>query len=208
MPIRPTIICFGLLLALPQVATAEDIPLFDGTTFTGWEGATGELWRIDQGAIVVGQQGTKQPYNDFLCTTREFADFELQLSYKSNNCNGGIQFRSQRVANSHEMSGYQADFFKGGDGCLYDESRRRRMLARPIPEVVAKLGLGTWNRYRIRVEGPRIQLWVNEVQTVDYTEDDPAIPRRGLIGLQIHQNAGEIRYKDLILRELPPPALP
>ncbi len=208
MPIRLPIILLSLLLMLPRGGSAAETQLFDGTTFAGWEGATGELWRIDQGVIVVGREGVKQPHNDFLCTTKEYGDFELQLSYQNNNNNGGIQFRSQRVPNSHEVSGYQADLFKGGDGCLYDESRRRKMLARPTPEVVAKLGLGAWNHYRIRAEGPRIQLWINDVQTVDYTEQDPAIPRRGIIGLQIHKNAGVLRYRDLRIVELTPPSAP
>ena len=209
MPFRLPAILLGLLLALPQTLPAAEITLFDGTTFNGWEGATGELWRIDQGCIVVGRAGVRQPENNFLATTREFGDFDLQLSYQSNNNNnGGIQFRSQRVPNSPEVSGYQADFRKGGDGDLYDEARRRKMLATPKPEVVAKLGLGAWNRYRILAEGPRIQLWVNGIQTVDYTEADPAIPRRGIIALQIHKNAGEIRYRDLVLKELTPAATP
>lgn len=205
-------LCTVPLLLLVALAGAAEtpapapVPLFDGSTFAGWEGAIGDLWRIEEGAIVTGHAGVKQAENDFLCTTREYGDFDLTLSYQNNRHNGGIQFRSQRVTGSHEVAGYQADFFKGGDGCLYDEARRRKMLGQPTPEIVAQLNLGTWNRYHIRAEGPRIRLWVNDVLTVDYQETDPAIARRGIIGLQIHKNAGEIRYKDLNLIDLDPPA--
>ena len=183
---------------------AKPQPLFDGTTFAGWEGDTTGVWKIEHGMLVAGTPDKIQPTNDFLCTTREFADFELRLSYRNQLMNGGIQFRSQRVPNSYEVCGYQADFFKGGDGCLYDEARRRKMLARPDADTVAKLNLGEWNRYRIRAEGARIRLWVNDVLTVDYTETDPAIPRRGIIGLQIHKNARQISYRDVEIIELPP----
>ena len=198
-----------LAFALPLAAAEPSgTSLFDGTTFTGWEGNTTAIWRIEDGALVAGRMGLKQPENDFLCTTREYGDFDLTLMYCNKRMNGGVQFRSQRVPKSHEMIGYQADFLKGGDGNLYDESRRRRNLAVPDAATVAKLALVEWNRLRIRAVGPHISLWVNGVQTVDYTEADPAIPQRGFIGLQIHKNAQEIRYRDLVITELPPGAAP
>ena len=53
------------------------------------------------------------------------------------------------------------------------------------PKDVQKQALkpDDWNEYRIRAEGPHIQLWLNGVQTVDYTEKDPNIARRGILAL-------------------------
>ena len=181
---------------------AEPAALFDGKTLDGWECDVADIWRIEEGELVAGRPDVKQPVNVFLCTRREFGDFDLRLKFKSDGNNGGIQFRSQRKAGSHEVAGYQADFAKGIHGFLYDESRRRKFLAQPEAETSAKLQLGEWNSYRIRAEGPRIRLWVNDVLTVDYTEPDSAIPLRGIIGLQVHANATEIRYKDLVIEEL------
>jgi hypothetical protein len=45
--------------------------------------------------------------------------------------NGGVQFRSQRVPNHFEVSGYQADLGEGYWGALYDESRRNKVLVMP-----------------------------------------------------------------------------
>jgi hypothetical protein len=65
---------------------------------------------------------------------------------------------------------------------------------------------GEWNDYRIRAEGPRIRLWVNGVETVDWTETDAAIPATGLIALQIHGNAvAEVWLKDIEIED-PGPA--
>jgi hypothetical protein len=79
------------------------------------------------------------------------------------------------------------------------------VLAAPDKETIAKaLKLNDWNEYRIRCEGPRIQLWINGVQTVDYTEPDAGIPQTGLIALQIHGGGkAEARYKDIEIEELP-----
>ena len=60
-----------------------------------------------------------------------------------------------------------------------------------------------WNDLIIRCEGPRIQLWVNGVQTVDYTEPDDGDPRRGRLGLQIHGGEpAEAAYKDIRIKKL------
>jgi hypothetical protein len=188
---------------------AEPVPLFDGKTFTGWEGDTGSVWRIEDGALVAGSLEKKQEKNNFLATEKKYGDFELTLKWKLEGTegfvNGGVQFRTARIPNHHEVSGYQADLGKGYDGALYDESRRKKMLAQPSPEVLAKAQkpLGEWNDYRIRAEGNRIQIWLNGVQTVDYTETEPNIDTTGIIAVQIHGNATSIvRYKDLMIEEI------
>ena len=62
-----------------------------------------------------------------------------------------------------------------------------------------------WNDYRIRAEGPRIQLWLNGVLTVDYTETEPDIAQDGFIGLQIHGNGKTlVQFKEIAITELPP----
>jgi putative heme-binding domain-containing protein len=200
----------GILSVLfTGLAAAAPVPLFDGKTFGGWEGDTGTVWRIEEGALVAGSLEKKQEKNNFLATRRTYGDFDLTLKWKLEGTegfvNGGVQFRTVRIPNHHEVSGYQADLGAGYDGALYDESRRKKILAKPTPEVLAKAAkpLGEWNDYRIRAEGPRIQLWLNGVQTVDYTELDPQIDRAGIIAVQIHGGATSVvRYKDLQIEEL------
>ncbi|MEI7928694.1 MAG: family 16 glycoside hydrolase, partial [Verrucomicrobiales bacterium] len=70
-----------LALALPA-AQAESVPLFDGKTFTGWEGDITQTWRIEEGAFTAGNLETKQPKNDFLATTKAYGNFELTLEVK------------------------------------------------------------------------------------------------------------------------------
>jgi hypothetical protein len=204
------IACALLLLAPSPVLRAGDpAPIFDGQTFTGWEGDTKAVWRIEDGALIAGSLSKKQEKNDFLATVKEYGDFELTLKWKLEGTegfvNGGVQFRSKRIPNHHEVSGYQADLGAGYDGALYDESRRKKMLAQPSKEVLARAQkpLGEWNEYRIRAVGQRIQLWLNGVQTVDYTETDPGIEMSGMIAVQIHGNATSVvRYKDLAIVDL------
>ena len=187
----------------------KPVPLFDGRTFTGWEGDTKTTWRIQDGAIVGGSLSAQVPRNEFLTTTRSYGDFVLRAKFKlvgtEGFINGGVQIRSQRLTKpAHEMTGYQADLGDSYWGSLYDESRRNKTLVSPpAPLIKEILKPGDWNDYEIRAEGPRIRLAINGRQTIDYTEPDPNIPRDGLIGLQVH-GGGKVEawYKDITIQEL------
>ncbi len=187
-----------------QTPAVAAVPLFDGTSFNGWEGDL-TVFRIEQGAIVGGTLANKIARNEFLCTTKRYGDFELRMNVKlagGDNANAGIQFRTKRIPNNHEVSGYQADMGQNYWGSLYDESRRNKTLIAPdqvkIKEIVKARD---WNDYLIRAEGRRVRLSINGVQTVDYTETDPAIDATGVICVQIHSGPPtEAWYKDITIR--------
>ncbi len=198
--------------------TAAPVPLFDGKTLAGWDGDT-KVWRVENGEIVGGSlQGN--PRNEFLTTKRTFYNFHLKLEYKligtEGFVNGGVQFRSQRLtAPPNEMIGYQADIGAGFTGALYDESRRKRVLAKAGTgvgangvkdevEIKTLEKAGEWNTYEVRAEGPRITIFLNGKATLDYTETDPAIDDAyGMIGLQIHGKCkAEIRFRNIVLDPL------
>jgi hypothetical protein len=201
---------FVLATAL-QTHAEEAVSLFDGKTFNGWEGDTEKTWRIEDGQIVAGSLTTKVPRNEFLSSKETYADFELKLEFKiagvpgGGMINAGVQIRSERIPNNHEMIGYQADI---GDpkywGALYDESRRKKILAEvDMKKVEPFLKRDGWNTYTIRCQGPRIQLFINDVQTVDYTEEDKSIPLTGKVALQVHSGGPtEVRYKNITIRKL------
>ena len=179
--------------------------LFDGETFAGWEGNL-DVFRIEDGAIVGGSLKQAVAHNDFLCTRQPYSDFELRLQVKllGEQANAGIQIRTRRVPDHYEVSGYQADMGQQYWGCLYDESRRNKVLAGVEKEQATKLvRANEWNDYVIRCEGDRIQLWLNGTQTVDYTETDNTIERAGIIGVQIHGGPpSEAWYRNIRIKEL------
>lgn len=197
----------------PPATPADEegfVSRFDGKTLEGWEGNE-EAFRVEEGAVVAGSLTEVIPQNEFLCTTKEYGDFELRLQAKleGKGENAGIQFRSKRVPNHHEVSGYQCDMGRAWDrsvwGALYDESRRNKMLVEPSEEVAKKAARepNEWNDFVIRCEGPRIQIWLNGVQTVDYTEQDDSVARTGVIGLQIHGGEpAQASYRNIRLKPL------
>jgi hypothetical protein len=209
--VRITLCALSLVLFFPAAACRAEVKsLFDGKTFAGWEGDTKKTWRIEEGAIVGGSLEFVVPRNEFLCTTASYGDFELKVKFKllgdRKQANAGVQFRTKRIPDHHEVIGYQADVGQDYWGALYDESRRNKVLAGPEKELREKVvKYDDWNEYVIRCEGDRIRLWLNGTLTVDYTEKDPKIERTGIIGLQIHGGAkAKVLYKDIQIEELTP----
>jgi HEAT repeat protein len=182
------------------------IPLFDGRTFDGWEGDTEGSFRIEDGAIVGGSLDAPVPRNEFLCTTRAYGNFILRLECQVVGANGGVQFRSERVADSSELRGYQADMDSANQywGCLYDESRRGMLIESDPARRAHLVKPDDWNAYEICCEGQRIRLYLNGELTVDYIETDGGVPVQGIIGLQVHAGGpSETRYRNIALAELP-----
>ncbi|MEE8450893.1 MAG: DUF1080 domain-containing protein [Thermoguttaceae bacterium] len=183
---------------------ADFTPLFNGADLEDWQCSPG-VFRVQDGAIVGGN--LEKPIgsgNDFACTKEEYGDFELRLEFKllGNNPNGGVNVRSRRISGSGVAAGYQADLGANWWGCLYDEARRGRVIAASMVVPREKpVRIGDWNDYRIRCEGKRIQLWINGIQTVDYTEEEANIPLRGIIALQIQPSRpSEAWYRNIRIR--------
>lgn len=205
------LVAAGLLLAMGFVTQSSKKPvkLFDGKTFSGWEGDIGKTWRIEDGAIVGGSLTKEVPHNEFLATKRTYSNFILKLKFKLTGevgfINAGVQFHSKRHTDpAHEMIGYQADLGKDYWGSLYDESRRNLTLVHSDSSLIKKiLKKNDWNDYEIRSENRHITLLINGKQTVHYYEKDASIPQIGLIALQIHGGGkAEVRYKDIVIKEL------
>lgn len=197
-----TLLCI-LLLASAALAQNGFVPLFNGKNLDGWEVDTPGLWTARDGMIVGQSPGLK--YNDFLRTKKHYANFILKVSFQmvDGRGNSGVQFRSKPAPNSHEVSGYQADIGEQYWGCLYDESRRKRVLVWAKPEHLTGLNKGGWNQYVITARGNHITLELDGSRTVDYTESDSDIETTGFIALQLHAGAPmEMHFKDLVIREL------
>ncbi|MEM6766444.1 MAG: DUF1080 domain-containing protein [Bacteroidota bacterium] len=86
--------------------------LFNGESLEGWEGSR-TIFRVENGAIVGGSLTKPIEESQYLCTDQKYENFELKLAAKfitdDLQVNGGISFRAKRVADSHEVMGYQAD---------------------------------------------------------------------------------------------------
>ena len=200
------------------------VDLFDGRTLDGWVHLNGShTYSVEDGAIV--GRTVRGSMNSFLCTTREFGDFELELEvYVDDVTNSGIQFRSQaRPTTSGEGWSYTA-------GRVYGpQVEIRRNLGKNSPTTGLFYGeaLGTgwlsdqetverghdfyqdegWNLLRIVAEGPRMRSWVNGHLIDDVVRKDVyATHPKGFIGLQVHGIEGQgpfvMKFRKIRIKEL------
>jgi hypothetical protein len=203
-----------------EKTSEEWIPLFDGKTLDGWHVACVEedkgknFWRVAEGTIECNSMG--HPDHDYiwLCTDREYTDFELKLRFRvfrENKGNSGVQLRSRYdrspdAQNGGWLDGPQVDIHPKGPwrtGLVYDETRGARGWIYPYrPDNGIKEGLvdhevvfrfsdedDGWNEMSITCEGTRIKTAVNGIVVCD--EDfkgiiDSEAHKRYNVGLKGH----------------------
>jgi quinoprotein glucose dehydrogenase len=218
-PSSDAIVAFALpndASGTPQesASATEWIDLFDGQTLAGWVHLNGgHRFTVEEGAIVGRTVASSAHMNSFLCTTREFGDFELELETMVDRVtNQGIQIRSRAKPlatgrgfenSAGRVHGPQVEVrrtYPGlpATGLLYGEALGTGWLS-----SAEKIKIGHrffvddgWNQVRIVARGPRIQTWVNGHPVEDLVREDVYKTHpSGFIGLQIHG----INEKDLAL---------
>lgn len=192
-----------------QDARPQPKPLFDGKTLSGWKTiAPGDqsLWKAAEGKIVGGNGTDKVKSNSYLCTEKEFEDFELRFLFRLSGdastgmINSGVQYRS--TIKNGDIIGYQADIGNGYWGDIYDEHRRGQLVAGDLTVLKKVLKEDGWNSYIVRVIGNHHELYINGVKTCDYIEKDASVPDKGVIGVQLHGGgAGKIEISDITITE-------
>ena len=234
------VLCVGILAvahpALAAPAGADEagfVSMFNGKDLTGWEGDA-KLWSVKDGCIV-GQTTADNPVktNTFLIWRGgKPGDFVLRFSYRIENHNSGVQYRSHEIEGvPFGMGGYQADILGDGSltGIVYEE-RGRGILAKVGEKVnikpdgkldvtgqtgepanlTASVKLKDWNDYEVVAEGNHVVQKINGQVFSEFT-DDQAEKRAmdGLIGLQLHAGpAMKVEFKDLRVKDLKAAAKP
>ncbi len=219
-----TLSAVAFSLAFSSHAADAFVPLFDGTTLTGWEQHSGKAeYRVQDGAIV--GKTVPDTGNSFLCTARRYSDFILELEFKVDpSMNSGIQFRSDYYTKETEVEiagkkkkfpadrvhGYQFEIDpspRAYTGGVYDEGRRGWLFDLKNNEAARKaFKQGEWNQARIECRGSSIKTLLNGVPAADFTDE---LTKEGVIALQVHgigKNAAavgkEVMWKNIRIQEL------
>jgi hypothetical protein len=226
-----TALAATVLLGLSPLLEASAPPegftsLFNGTDLSGWHGnnphdtakakdAAASLkaqaeefpkhWSVENGELVNDGSG---PY---ATTDVEYGDFELLVDFRlAPKCDSGIYLRGVpqvQIWDTTEAAGYWKHGADKGSGGLWNNGRADAPGRTPL--VHADRPIGEWNSLRIRMIGSRTWVWLNGKLVVDgvpmknyWTRGATPVPARGPIQLQTH--GGEIRWKNIFIREIPP----
>jgi len=219
---RSVLLVVALLAPTSTILAAEWRPLFDGKSLDGWVQRGGKaVYRMENGEVV----GTSVPNtsNSFLCTDKDYGDFNLTLEFKVNpKLNSGVQVRSQVYDKPTEVEregkkfkfpagrvhGYQVEIDpleRAWSGGIYDEGRRGWLNDLKNNEAARKaFKQGEWNEFRIECHGDSIKTWLNGVPAADLKDN---MTPRGFIALQVHgvgaeKEPREVRWRNVRLQEL------
>ncbi len=214
-----TFLAVAVFLASGTLAVAAEeggwVSLFDGKDLDGWVQINGLAKYEAKDGVIVGTSVPNSP-NSFLCTKKNYGDFELEFDVKVDpRLNSGVQIRSEskKEYQNGRVHGYQVEIaIDGFSGGIYDEARRAKFLNADTPtkkdaseEARKLLKKDEWNHYRVVCRGDRIRTWVNGVKVTDLRDD---MTKSGFIGLQVHgvgdlKEPLKVEWRNIRLRELP-----
>ena len=220
---------FGLLSLISCKQDGGWVDLFNGSDLEGWEvkGAPESNFFVEDG-ILVAETKMGLP-NTFLATTKNFANFELEVEFKVDiGMNSGVQIRSgvyeeptttpylngrleegTRDWEVGKVNGYQIEIDpsdRAWTGGFYEEGGRGWLVPLNENEQARKaFKQGEWNHFRIIADGNHFQTWINGVLAVETTDDKAST---GFIALQLHSIKNEdqlglrVLWKNIRIHEL------
>lgn len=215
-----------LVAAQPKNEEAGSVELFNGKNLDGWVQQGGKAKYFVRDGELVGQSVPNSP-NSFLCTTKNYGNFQLTLDFKVDpQLNSGVQVRSEfaepgKTVKSAGKSitgkeggrvfGYQVEIDpdpkrnRWWTGGIYDEGRRNWLKDLKENEPARKaFKQNEWNQFRIECQGDTITTWINGVKAAELKDN---VTPTGFIALQVHgvgkeTKPLEIRFRNIRLQEL------
>ena len=190
---------FLLTLIIVSCASGQT-SIFNGKNLDGWTNYGTEKWYVEDGQIIC-ESGPDALYG-YLGTDKHYKNFILTIDFKQEaDGNSGIFFRS--TIDGIKVNGWQVEVAPPGkdSGGIY-ESYGRGWLIKPDSEKDKALKMGEWNTMKIKVDGPSVTTWLNDIEMVQLTDDKIGTGEGG-IALQIHDGGGiKVRWRNLFIKEL------
>jgi hypothetical protein len=204
-------------------------PLFNGKDLTGWWGLEHfdprKLWSMsDEERAKKREENMKdvrkhwtvqnaELVNDgegvYLTTDQEFGDIEFLIDYKTvAQADSGIYLRANPQVQIWDFTKEGGKWNIGADkgsGGLWNNSAGA---PGKDPLVLADKPFGEWNKLRIIQVGARTTVYLNDKLVVDHAimenfwDRKKPLFAKGPIQLQTH--GGEIRWRNIFIREIPP----
>lgn len=193
----------AVFCAIGSIRADEGKEFFNGQNLEGWQGLE-RYWSVKDGAIVGSTEPSGITFNTFLCSKKQYGDFELsfKVRLKGGKGNSGVQIRSEIFdKEKFAVKGPQCDIGDVYWGSLYGEHFGGMMKAADKETVTRVLKKDDFNDYYIKCVGKHVTIKINGAVTVD--QEFPNLPPTGIIAWQLHSGGPmEVVFKDIRFKEL------
>jgi hypothetical protein len=169
------------------------IALFNGQDLTGWRPSRPSPWNIERGRIVAkpGKDGKAS----VLWTEAKYEDYLLAITFKNSwPIHAGICLRGVGSESGPRIEIFEDYKIKAFTGSVYVPGKGL-VLVNLRKDLV---DTGGWNTLSVRVEGDRIQVWLNAEEIGAVRAAGPA---KGKIGLYIEGRSAS-KSTELQVREV------
>lgn len=182
--------------------------LFDGKSLDGWKASENQgTFTVQDGCLVAFGKRSHLFYTGPVAN-HNFKNFELQLDIKTfPKANGGVYFHTE-----YQEAGWPAKGYEVQVNNTHKDPKKGAGLYAVQDNFEAPAKDGEWYTMLIRVQGKRVQTFVNGRKIVDYTEEakperQPSMARRlisnGTIAIQGHDPESRVMYRNIKVRVLP-----
>jgi hypothetical protein len=202
------------------------VSLFDGTSLVGWKPADHpESWTVKDGTLscdgdrshlfYVGRPNGVGPAQH-----AEWTDFEAEIEVLTHpGANSGVYFHTAWQDTGWPATGFemqvnnQQPVFAGDSGDPYRENKMSGSLYGIRNAYKAMAKDDAWFTLRLRVQGPRVVIRVDDALVVDYVEPEGDVAGlaaplqkigKGTFALQCHDRRSQVQYRRIAVHPLPP----
>jgi hypothetical protein len=180
---------------MPQDARAKQIDAWTADAKKHWSVANDELINDGNGA--------------YLTTDKDFGDIELLIEYKTvAKADSGIYMKATPQIQIWDYTKEGGKWNLGADkgsGGLWNNSPGA---PGKDPSVLADKPFGEWNSFRVVMVGERVDVTLNGKHVVDLARLenfwDKKLPLKKTGQIQLQTHGGEIRWRNIFVREIPP----
>jgi hypothetical protein len=159
-------------------------------------------WTVENGELVNDGEGL------YLTTEKDYGDIEFLIDYKTvAKADSGIYLRGNPQVQIWDFTKEGGKWNIGADkgsGGLWNNSAGA---AGKDPLVLADKPFGEWNKLRIIQVGARTTVYLNDKLVVDHANMENYWDRKNPLWakgpLQLQTHGGEIRWRNVFLREIP-----
>src|SRR5690625_519438 len=160
-------------------------------------------WTVENGELV------NDGFGPYATTEEDFGDIELLLEYKTvADADSGVYLRANPQVQIWDYTEEGGKWHLGADKGSGGPWNNSPGAPGKDPLVLADESFGEWNSMRIIQVGDRTTVYLNDQLVVDHAvmenfwDRSQPLWAKGPIQLQTH--GGEIRWKNLFIREIPP----